>query len=296
MTYSVIAYDATTQQFGVAVQTHQPAVGVIVPWVKPGVGAIATQSVVNVSFGPLALDLLAGGLSAEQTLAALLASDPDSALRQVAVVDHEGRIATHTGDRCIPFAGHRIGAGYSVQANMMLRDTVPDAMAQAFEAADGSLMERLVAALEAAEAEGGDIRGMQSAAILVLRSKPGPDWQNVVCDLRVDDHAAPVVELRRLVQQRVANLLSNEGEEQARRGDIETAIATFAEARARSSDPTELQFWQAIMLADVCNRFEEARELLRDLTAHEPQWRELVSRLVPARLIKPETAEQLLAS
>lgn len=295
MTYSIVAYGAAAQQFGVAVQTHQPSVGVVVPWVKAGVGAIATQSVSNISFGPLGLELLAGGLSAEQTLAALLASDPDAALRQVAVVDREGQVAAHTGARCIPFAGHRLGAGYSVQANMMLRDTVPAAMAAAFEAAQGTLMERLMAALEAAETEGGDIRGAQSAAMLVLGSKPGPDWHNIVCDLRVDEHVTPLVELRRLVEQRLAGRLSDEGEEQARRGDVEAAIATFAAARARSHDPTELQFWQAIMLADECQRFDVARELLRDLVAREPQWRELVSRLVPAQLIKPETAARLLA-
>ncbi|MBV9788550.1 MAG: DUF1028 domain-containing protein, partial [Chloroflexi bacterium] len=240
MTYSIVAYDAAAQQFGVAVQTHQPSVGIVVPWVKAGVGAIATQSLSNISFGPLGLELLAGGLSAEQTLAALLASDPDAALRQVAVVDREGRVAAHTGARCIPFAGHQLGAGYSVQANMMLRDTVPAAMAAAFEDAQGTLMERLMAALEAAEAEGGDIRGTQSAAMLVLGSKPGPDWHNIVCDLRVDDHVTPLVELRRLVEQRLADRLSDEGEEQARRGDVEAAIATFAAARARSHDPTEL--------------------------------------------------------
>lgn len=249
----------------------------------------------NRGFGPLGLELLAGGLSAEQTLAALLASDPEAALRQVAIVDRAGRVAAHTGARCIPFAGHRLGTGYSVQANMMLRDTVPDAMAAAFEAAPGTLMERLLVALEAAEAEGGDIRGAQSAALLVLSSNPGPDWHNVVCDLRVDDHVAPLAELRRLVEQRLADRLSDEGEEQARRGEVEAAIATFAEARARSHDPSELQFWQALILADECRRFDEARELLRDLVAREPQWRELVPRLVPARLIKPETAERLLA-
>lgn len=295
MTYSIVAYDAATQQFGVAVQTHQPSVGVGVPWAKSGVGAIATQSVTNVGFGPLGLELLAGGLSAEQTLAALLASDPDAALRQVAIVDREGRVAAHTGARCIPFAGHQLGTGYSVQANMMLRATVPGAMATAFEAAQGTLAERLLLALEAAEAEGGDIRGAQSAAILVLGSKPGPDWHNVVCDLRVDDHAAPLVELRRLVEQRIADRLSNKGEEQARRGEVEAAIATFAEARARSHDPSELQFWQALILADECQRFDEARALLRDLVTREPQWRELVARLVPAQLIKPETAARLLA-
>ncbi|HEY0737762.1 MAG TPA: DUF1028 domain-containing protein [Herpetosiphonaceae bacterium] len=295
MTYSIVAYDATTQQLGVGVQTHQPSVGAGVPWVKAGVGAIATQSVTNRSFGPLGLELLSGDLSAEQTLAALLASDPDAALRQVAVVDREGRVAAHTGARCIPFAGHRLGNGYSVQANMMLRDTVPDAMAAAFEAAQGSLMERLLVALEAAEAEGGDIRGAQSAALLVLSSNPGPDWHNVVCDLRVDDHVTPLAELRRLVEQRLADRLSDEGEEQARRGEIEVAIATFAEARARSHDPSELQFWQAMILADECQRFDEARKLLRDLVSREPQWRELVGRLVPAQLIKPETAERLLA-
>lgn len=295
MTYSILAYDAATGQFGVAVQTHHLAVGVWVPWAKPGVGAVATQSITNVGFGPLGLELLAGGLSAAQTLDALLASDPDAALRQVAVVDREGRVAAHTGERCIPFAGHRLGQSYSVQANMMLRDTVPNAMAQAFEAAQGTLAERLMAALEAAEAEGGDIRGAQSAAILVVGSQPGPDWSNIIYDLRVDEHTLPVAELRRLVGLHAAARLSNEGEAQAKRGEIDTALATFAQARAATTDATELQFWQAITLAEDCQRFDEARDLLHDLVAREPQWRELVTRLIPPGLITPETAERLLS-
>lgn len=151
MTYSIVAFDAKTKQFGVAVQTHQPSVGAVVPWVMAGVGAIATQSLTNISFGPLGIELMQGGVSAEKALAALLASDPGADQRQVSLIDREGKVATHTGKHCIPFAGHHIGENYSVQANMMLKDTVPTAMAKAYEEAQGDLMQRMMIALEAAE-------------------------------------------------------------------------------------------------------------------------------------------------
>lgn len=295
MTYSIVAFDAATEQFGVAVETHQPSVGAWVPWLKPGVGAVATQSWTNVGFGPLGLKLLGGGLSAEHTLAALLASDPERARRQVAVIDRAGNVAVHTGERCIAHAGHQTGVGYSVQANMMLHPTVPAAMAGAFEDAQGSLAERLMRALHAAEGEGGDIRGAQSAALLVVSSEAEPDWENIVCNLRVDDHTNPIMELRRLVDQHIANALSDQGYAQAKRGEIDAAIQTWAQARARAGDATEMQFWQAVTLADEYGRFGEGRALLHDLAMREPQWIELVRRLVPAGLLThPETVAQLL--
>lgn len=296
MTYSIVAHDSATGQYGVAVQTHQPAVGVWVPWLKPGVGAIATQSWTNVGFGPLGLELLQGGLDAAQTLAALLASDPERERRQVAIVDREGNVATHTGTRCIAYAGHRGGQHFSVQANMMLNDTVPVAMAAAFETAQGSLAVRMMAALEAAEAEGGDIRGMQSAALVVVKSDAGPDWKNVVCNLRVDDHVAPLQALRQLVNDHIARELDDQGYAQAKDGQLEQALATFAQARSQISDASEMQFWQAMALADKFEHLAEGRALLHDLIAREPQWRELVERMVPAGLFDhAETAERLLA-
>jgi len=300
MTYSIVAYDPETKQFGVGVQTHQPAVGAVVPWVRAGVGAIATQSLTNISFGPLGLEMLAGGLSAEKTLAALLASDEGRARRQVAIVDRAGKVAVHSGEGCIPFFGHHVGTNYSVQANMMQKDTVPAAMATAFESAKGELMHRMMAAMEAAEAEGGDIRGSQSAGMVVYGSLDKPHWENRICDLRVDEHKNPIKELRRLVDMRRADLLGDKGEEQAKAGDLKGAQATFAEARKLSTDASEMTFWQALLLADNHNLTDEAAALLKPLIKKEPQWGELLRRLVamgapPAGLLDhPEIVKKLL--
>ena len=300
MTYSIVAYDPEARHFGVGVQTHQPAVGAVVPWVRAGVGAIATQSLTNIAFGPLGLELLAGGMSAEKTLAALLAGDDGRARRQVAIVDKSGSVAAHTGEGCIPFFGHKVGAHYSVQANMMTNDTVPAAMSAAFESAKGALMERMMQAMEAAEAEGGDIRGSQSAALVVYGSEPKPHWDNRVCDLRVDEHKNPIKELRRIVNLRLADLQSDLGEREAAAEALEAAQKTFAEARKMSADPTEMTFWQALMLADNHNLLEEAAALLQPLFAKEPQWEELLRRLIvmgapPNGLLDhPEIVAQLL--
>src|SRR6185312_15902457 len=183
MTYSIAARDPETGDIGVGVQTHQPAVGAIVPWVDPLVGAVATQASVTPRFGPQGLALMKSGLDAAHALRGILATDSGAAHRQVALLPCAGPPAVHTGADCIPFAGHQTGEHYSVHANMMLRDTVPAAMAKAFETATGHLAERILAALEAAQAEGGDIRGSQSAAILVRR--PGPF--DFTWDLRADN-------------------------------------------------------------------------------------------------------------
>lgn len=297
MTYSIVAYDPQTKQFGVGVQTHQPSVGAVVPWVRAGVGAVATQSLTNIAFGPLGIQLLAGGMSAENALKALLASDEGREKRQVALVDRAGKIAVHSGSGCIPFFGHKTGAHYSVQANMMTKDTVPNAMSAAFESAKGDLMERIMQAMEAAEAEGGDIRGSQSAAMKVCSNKEKPYWDNRICDLRVDEHHNPIKELRRLMVMRRADLLSDKGSEHAKAGDLESAMATFAEARRMSPEDTEMPFWQALVLADNHNLVAEARALLAPLFKNEPQWEELLRRLVkmgPGILDHPEVCEKLL--
>jgi uncharacterized Ntn-hydrolase superfamily protein len=280
MTYSIVAYDPVARQHGVAVQTHQPAVGAVVPWVRAGVGAVTTQSLTNIAFGPLGLELLAGGLGAKDALAALLAGDEGRERRQVALVDRHGEVAVHTGSGCIPHFGHKAGQHYSVQANMMTNDTVPAAMAAAFEAAQGDLMHKLMSALEGAEAEGGDIRGSQSAAIVVYGSEDKPHWENRICDLRVDEHKTPVAELRRLVTMRQADLLNDKFEKLAANGDLAALQAGFAEARKASPDASELAFWQALVLADNHNLIAEARALLAPLFAAEPQWQELLRRLI----------------
>ena len=188
-TYSIVARDPDTGQLGVAVQSHWFSVGALVPWAEAGVGAVATQSLVDPSYGPLGLDLMRAGRSAPQSLEGLLVADAHPEIRQVAMIDADGDVAAHTGTNCIPHAGHVTGEDFSVQANLMDRDTVPEAMATAFRRADGDLAARMLAALRAAQDEGGDIRGEQSAALLVVSGTPtGRPWSDVVVDLRVEDH------------------------------------------------------------------------------------------------------------
>ena len=273
MTYSIVARDPATGELGVAVQTHQPAVGSIVPWVKAGVGAVATQSFANINFGPQALALLESGLPAHRALAAILAADDMPARRQVAILAAARDPAVHTGDQCIPHAGHRTGEHYSVQANMMLNDTVPNAMMDAFERAAGGLAERMLVALEAAQAQGGDIRGSQSAAILVRA--PGP--LNSRWDLRVDNSPQPLAELRRLVELRLLGAtLRLEGDEQAASADLQSQL----EAAKRFNPPDEELFWFAIQgFAGRAHDIDAAVAVLEPIFARAPQWRELLHRL-----------------
>src|SRR6185503_283488 len=198
-TFSIVARDPATGELGVAVQSHWFSVGTAVPWAEAGVGAVATQSFVNPAYGPDGLALMKQGVAAPDALAQLVTKDPGEAVRQVAFVDSQGRVAAHTGKKCIAACGDHVGAGYSVQANMMENERVWPAMARAYEAAKGPLAERLLAALEAAQKEGGDIRGQQSAAILVVRAKStGHVWEDRLVDLRVEDSLHPIEELRRL--------------------------------------------------------------------------------------------------
>ncbi len=281
MTYSIVARDQETGAFGVGVQTHQPCVGAIVPWAAPGVGAVATQSFANMNFGPQGLALLSHGLGAARTVAALVAGDDMPARRQVGVIDATGTAAVHTGKDCIPFASHVVRANFSAQANMMANEGVPEAMADAFELATGHLAERILAALEAAQATGGDIRGSQSAAILVR--EPGP--LTAVWDLRIDNSPTPLSGLRELVQIRKAGLLLG-------RLGPETP---WAEVSARYGEARELYpsdeqtFWFAVNTLTARGQVDEAVAELQPLFAAAPQWRELLARLTlpGALLLKP---------
>ncbi len=273
MTYSIVARDPATGELGVGVETHQPCVGAIVPWVRPGVGAIATQSFANIAFGPQGLALLETGLPANRVVAALVAGDDMPGRRQLAVLPASGTPAVHTGDNCIPFAGHRTGEHYSVQANMMLNDTVPDAMARAFEAATGHLAERILVALDAAQAEGGDIRGSQSAAILVRAPGNALDHQ---WDLRVDNDSEPLAKLREVVHIRLA------GRALARAtadGSRESLEAAFAEADSLAPGD-EQAFWFAVTgLAQAHGDVDAAVARLGPIFARAPRWKELLRRL-----------------
>ncbi|HXF50808.1 MAG TPA: DUF1028 domain-containing protein [Dehalococcoidia bacterium] len=296
-TYSIVARDPETGQLGVAVQSHYFSVGSIVSWAEAGVGAVATQSVALVDYGPRGLALMREGLSARQALDALLANDPGRDVRQVAMVDARGNVAAHTGSRCIPAAGHVEGDGFSVQANLMVDGSVWPAMKRAFEESRGDLAERLLAALDAGQAAGGDIRGQQSAALLVVSGERSPEpWRGRVFDLRVEDHPEPLVELRRLVRLRRAYRLADESDELLAAGDYATARARLEEALTLAPENDELRFWAALTLFRVG---EEAHALpmLREVFARGPQWAELVPRLAPLGLLpeSPEAVGRILA-
>ena len=291
-TYSIVARDPKTGDFGVAVQSHWFSVGPTVPWAEAGVGAVATQSFVRVDYGPKGLALMRGGKSAEQALQELLAADEQKDVRQVAMVDAQGRVATWTGPRCIAAAGHQQGAGYSVQANLMDKPSVWPAMARAYEGAQGDLAERLLAALEAAEAEGGDIRGRQSAAILVVRAQStGEPWRDRLVDLRVDDHPQPLAELRRLLTLNRAYDEMNLGDEAFAAGKVEEALGHYTRGTQLAPDIAELPFWQAVTLF-AAGREEQALPIFRKVFAREERWARLVPRL-PAAGLLPDDAKKI---
>lgn len=292
-TYSIVARDPVTGQMGVAVQSHWFSVGALVPWAEAGIGAVATQSFIEVSYGPLALELLRSGRTAEEALRGLVSADPHPEVRQVAVVDANGGVAAHTGDMAIAEAGQRTGAGYSVQANLMLSSTVPDAMAEAYEESDGDLTERLLAALEAAQAEGGDIRGRQSAAIVVVAgTSTGKPWADRLFDLRVEDHPEPVIELRRLVHLARAYQHMNAGDEAVTQGDVEGALREYSTAAAMVPDAAtngEMVFWHAVALVNA-GRVDASLPLFRRAFMVDANWRELVRRLPRAGQLPDDDA------
>jgi uncharacterized Ntn-hydrolase superfamily protein len=283
-TYSIVARDSITGEMGVAVQSHYFSVGPVVPWAEAGVGAVATQSLVLIDYGPRGLELMRGGKSATEALDQLLEEDTNPAVRQVAMVDARGDVAAHTGANCIPDAGHRSGAQYSVQANLMATDRVWGAMAEAYEKAEGDLAERLLQALEAAEKAGGDIRGRQSAAILIVRAQStGKPWLDRVMDLRVEDHEKPLEELRRLVRLRRAYHLEDQGDNLIAEKKPDEAMKAYEEAARLAPEVTELQFWAAVSMY-TNGREGEALKLFRTVFSRERQWVDLVPRLAKVGL------------
>ncbi len=283
-TYSIVAYDSTTGQFGAAVQSHWFKVADVI-WLEPGVGAVATQSLVDFTYGPLGLEMMKNGKSAKQALEGLLVSDPDNNVRQVAIIDKNGVISTHTGDKCIAEAGHHIGKNYSVQANLMRNNTVWSAMAEAFENSEGDLAERMMTALEAAEAEGGDIRGKQSAAMMVVSGEPtGMSWIDNIVDIRVDDSPEPLPELRRLLNVTRAYNYMNEGDVLITEKKFDEANIAYSKAAELAPSNMEILFWQAATLVEV-GQLDLALPIFKEVFEADESWRELVPRLVKADLL-----------
>lgn len=284
-TFSIVAIDPHAGQMGVAVQSHWFSVGSIVSWAEPGFGAIATQSLVNVSFGPRGLELLAAGKSAPQALAELLATDEGRAFRQVAIVDAQGKIDTYTGEKCIADAGHIIGKNYSVQANMMLNNEVVPAMSEAFENSTGPLAERMMAALKAAQETGGDMRGQQSAAILVVRIEAsGKIWEDRLIDLRVEDHPQAVDELERVLRVFRAYEHMNNGDLAIEKGDEQRALEEYGAAQQMFPDNVEMKYWTAVSLANI-GKMDEALPLFKEIFEKDQNWLTLTRRIVTNGLL-----------
>ncbi len=289
-TYSIVARDPATGELGVAVQSHWFSVGTAVPFAEAGVGAVATQSFVDSAYGPLGLELMRAGRSAPEALRGLLAADEHGEVRQVAMIDAQGRVAAHTGKKCIAAAGNQVGENYSAQANLMDKPSVWPAMAKAFESAQGDLTDRLLAALEAAQREGGDIRGQQSAAIVVVSGKPtGRPWVDRKVDLRVEDHPDPLGELRRLIKVRRAYDRMDAGDGCATKKDWDCAAREYGAAEKILPEQMEVVFWHAVTLV-TGGRTDEALPLFRKVFAREPKWAELVERLPAADLLPNDPA------
>jgi uncharacterized Ntn-hydrolase superfamily protein len=277
-TYSIVALDPDTGELGAAVQSHWFSVGSLCTWARPGVGAVATQSVVEPAHGPNALDRIEAGESAGEALRALLDADPLAAVRQVGIVDARGNVAVATGPDCIPQAGDATGPHWSCQANMMERDTVPAAMSAAFEGAQGDLAARLLVALHAAEAEGGDVRGRQSAALLVVPPE-GEPWRARL-DLRVEDHKAPLTELERLVVLWRAYELAGAADELMAAGRPEEAGALYRRAAELAPGSDELLFWAGLAIAHA-GELDEGVAAVRRAASKQPNWLVLLDRLSP---------------
>ena len=298
-TFSIVARDAKTGELGVAVQSHWFSVGSIVTWAEAGVGAIATQSFVDPGYGQRGLELLKRGVAAPDALAQLIAADAQQNVRQVAIIDAQGRVAAHTGAKAIAAAGHHVGAQYSVQANLMANERVWPAMAEAYEKSTGDLADRLLAALDAAQSVGGDIRGRQSAAILIVKpAATGKPWSGAdrVFDLRVEDHPEPLKELRRLVRLQRAYSRANRGDELMSEQKVDEALKEYAAAASIAPEIVELPFWHAITLASI-GREAEAKPIFEAVFKKEPVWAELVPRLPAAGLLPDDKSliERILA-
>ncbi len=284
-TYSIVARDTVTGDMGVAVQSHWFSVGSIVSWGKAGVGVVATQSFVNPSFGPRGLSLLENGLTPKMAVETLMALDEGRDVRQLAILDVHGNVEAYTGKSCIEAAGHQMGSNFSVQANLMEKNTVWPAMALAFKRSKGSLAERMLFAMEAAQNEGGDIRGKQSVAILVVKGKStGNSWEDRIVDLRIEDHENPLKEMRRILNIHKAYDFMNKGDLAVEVGNNDLAKEQYRQAQKLIPDNLEMKYWYAITLANN-GEIDEAKIILKDIFKQNSQWKTLIPRLVKPKLL-----------
>jgi uncharacterized Ntn-hydrolase superfamily protein len=296
-TFSIVARDESTGEIAVGVQSHWFSVGTSVPWIEAGVGAVATQSFVDKSYGPKALALLKAGLTPQQALDSLTNADPGRDVRQVAIIDTKGNVAAHTGKNCIQVAKHITGMNFSVQSNMMLGDLVCEYMAKSFTASAGKpLAERILLALEAAQQAGGDIRGMQAAAIVVAPGKQTDPWNNTSVNLRVDDATQPLKELRRLYNVHIAYEHMNSGDLAVEKNDMQKAMNEYNAAMKLFPANLEMKYWTAITLANN-KQLSKAIPMLKAIFTKDKNWKELTRRLPPVGLltVSPDALKQILA-
>ncbi len=284
-TFSIVARDPQTGEMGVAVQSHWFSVGTIVTWAEAGVGAIATQSFVNASFGPRGLEMLKQGMTPQQAVDSLLASDDGREFRQLAIIDSKGNVASYTGRKCVQPAGNLTGDNFSTQANLMINDKVWPAMAEAFKNTTGPLAERMMAALEAGQKAGGDIRGKQSAALLVVKGKStGKVWEDRLIDLRVDDSPEPIKELKRLLKVHRAYDHMNAGDLAVEKGDMKQALKEYSTAEEMFPDNAEMKYWHAVTLANN-GKLDESLPIFREVFNMDENWRDLTPRLIEPGLL-----------
>lgn len=293
-TYSIVARDPVTGEMGVAVQSHWFSVGSIVSWGEAGVGVVATQSFVNPSFGIRGLELLKSGKSPQEAVDELISSDEGRDVRQLAILDSKGRSASYTGKNCIQEAGNIAKENYSVQANMMLTGKVWSAMSKAFEESNGQLAERMITALEVAQSEGGDIRGKQSASLLIVKGEStGKIWEDRYIDLRVEDNSDPVEELKRLLQVFRAYEHMNNGDLAIEKNDMELAMKEYSAAEQMFPDNPEMKYWHAITLVNN-GKLEEALPMLKEVFSKDTNWKTLTERLPKSGLLKEEDLRKIL--
>lgn len=284
-TFSIVARDSVTGDMGVAVQSHWFAVGSLVAWGKAGVGVVATQSFINPSFGPRGLTLMENGLTPKMAITNLLALDAGKEVRQVAMLNAQGDVYAYTGKNCIAFAGQEMGKNFSTQANLMEKPTVWPAMAKAFKTTKGTLAERLLAALDAAQAEGGDIRGKQAAALIVVKAKStGNVWEDTLVNLRVDDNDNPIKELHRLLNIHTAYEFMNQGDLAVEKGDFKLAKDNYMKAQELNPDNVEMKFWYAVTLTNNGD-YKVAKSIFAKIFKKHKNWQILIPRLVKAKLL-----------
>jgi uncharacterized Ntn-hydrolase superfamily protein len=281
VTFSIVARDPETGALGVATATCMFAAGALVPWARPGVGVVATQAMAESAYGPRCLEALEAGASAPSALADAQASDPAAALRQVAVVSADGSVAAVTGELCVDHTGHLLAEGYVVAANMMASPRVWPAMEAAFAAAAGAFPRRLLTALEAGQAAGGDARGEMSAALLVVAGQRREPWAKPLVDLRVDRSGDPLGELRRLVDAAEAYEGFSLAAEALIRDDADAALAHVDRALATLPGEESLRFLRTGALL-ACGDVDGGRHELRSLIAARPTW-EIVIRSFAAK-------------